>query len=249
MKRTGTIVLVFLSLLACQNQSDNRLNDKHGLDKAVLVNPDSSLTESGKFYYENTKIQFGKPISFESTENIAIPIILEQKYVDKGMPKHSYFNIAVIDTSNQVQKLLFKETVVIDNIQTFENQNNYNEIYDYDEDYRRDFSDDYNALIFFDLWKYKERKRGYKRFYVYNLEKDELRQLSLENTNVTDWHLFNNQSKILIKYQFDSDNNGFFDKKDDENMILVNPNDPIQYDELFDLEVLKKIKIQVAKEN
>ena len=248
MGKTIFNILCFAFILGCQNQSNNRLNDRKGLNEAVLNNPDSSLNESGRYYYENTKIQFGEPISFNSTANIAIPIILEQKYVDKGMPKHSYFNIAIIDKDNQVKKLLFQSSVVIDNILTFERQNDFDDIYNYYEDYQ-DFSEDYNSLIFFDLWKFKDRKKDYKRLFVYNLKTDELRQLSPENSNVTGWNIFNNQSRMLIHYQFDSDKNGIFDKKDDENMLFVNPNDSTEYDELFDLEVLKKIKTQVAKEN
>ena len=234
--------------MGCNNQNKRNLNKKERLIEAYKNNSDSTLSESNKYYIENTKIEFGQPISFKSTKNIAIPIILEQKYVDKGMPYNSYFNIAIIDTSNSVKKMLFEYSVIIDNILTFEKQTDYDGEYYYEDD-ERIFSKEYNSLIFFDLWKYNNRKKDYKRFCVYDLENDKLKQLSPDSCNVTSWNIFDNQSKILIHFQFDSDKNGKFDNNDDENMILVNPRKDINSKELFDLQKLKKIKLQVADEN
>ncbi len=241
----GLIICIFYG---CKDKKDQNLKNREGLNEAYKNNSDSTLSESSKYYYENTKIEFGQPIAFKSTNNIAIPIILEQKYVDKGMPKHSYFNIAIVNTSNVVTKLLFEHSVIIDNVLTFERQTDFDDVYYYDDD-QRTFSKEYNSLIFFELWKYENRKKDNKRLFVYDLENDKLNQLSPEHCNVTNWNIFDNQSKILIHYQFDSNNNGVFDERDDENMVMVNLKDTIKSKELFDLEKLKKIKLKVAKKN
>lgn len=247
--RFTVLAIVLLFAVSCTNQKKKNLTNREGLNQAFSLNEDTSLTESGKYFFENTKIEFGNPISFNSTQNIAIPIILEQKYVDKGIPRRSYFNIAIVDTSNTIKKMLFEESVIIDNLLTLEKQTDFQNLYNYDDEEFRVYSERYNSLIFFDLWMYKNRKRDYNRFFVYNLEKDELHQLSPDNCNVTGWNIFDNQSKIMIQYQFDSDQNGKFEKTDDENMIIIDPNSPQKSTGLFDLEKLKKIKLQVAKDN
>lgn len=242
------IGLLIVSLFSCKYEQNKQLNDKKALIDAVGDNKDSSLSKQSKYYLENTKIEFDDPIAFKSTRNIAVPVILEQKYVDKLMPNNSYFNIAIIDTSNTVVKLLFEESVIIDNVFTLEEKFEFTGTY-YEEEDKKKYSEDYNSLIFFDLWYYKNRNRDYKRFCVYDLKNDVLNQLSPDNCNVISYNIFENEPKIFIHYNFDSNKNGKFDKTDDENMVLVNPLIGLQSPGLFDLEKLKKIKLNVAVEN
>ncbi|MCD4794881.1 MAG: hypothetical protein K8R54_16725 [Bacteroidales bacterium] len=242
------IVIIVINIFSCNNQENKNLNNREELIEAVNENTDPSLTESSKYYLENTKIEFDDPIAFKSTKNIAILVILEQKYIDKGIPNNSYFNIAIIDTSYTVVKLLFEESVIIDNVFTLEKQLEFDDYYYLEEDQKK-YSKEYNSLIFFDLWHYKNRKKDYKRFFVYDLKNDNLKQLSPDNCNVISYNIFDNESKILIHYNFDSNKNGKFDEKDDENMVLLNPFKDIITKELFDLDRLKKIKLNVATEN
>lgn len=237
--------LCFLIFLGC-NQGD-----REGLDRAVANNTDSTLSKETKYYLENTKIEFGSPITFDSIDNILIPIIFDQKYTDKRMPKQSFFNIALIDSTDRVKKLLFEESVVIEGIKTltYTSSGKFYEAREYVEKNISNFAYVDNYLLLLNVWKYKDRKKDYRRLFVYDVKNDRLQQLSPEDGNVTDFHIFDKQSKILITYQFDSDKNDIFNEKDDENMVIVDPKSKPVHQPLFDLDKLKEIKMQVAEEN
>jgi len=249
-------ILILTSLLfflcSCYEKPEEKPDkSRQELEDAVNKNKDS-IDRNTKYYIENTRISFGTPICLKSTENMAIPIILDEIYMDKEMNQYSYFNIAVVDSTNYMKKLLFDESVVIEDIKVFEDRKEY--VYnEYSEEYsdgdERQYSGHYNSQVFFYIYKFKNRKTDYRRLFVYNLKTDKLTQLSPEKGNVQSWKAFNNHSKVLIYYKFDGNKDGKYDEKDDENLIMVDPNDFKKTAPLFDLVKLKDIKYKVAREN
>lgn len=229
--------------------SDNKNAESSELEQRVENNDDSTLSESDKYKWENTKVEFGKPIVLKSTKNIAIPIILEDIYKDKLTTEHRYFNIAIIDEFNALKKMLFDKSVVIHDLFTIENPVHEYDRY-YDEGKDQIFSDDYNSLLFMEVAAFTEGKKSdMKRLYVYDLEKDVLNPLTPNHYDVKSWRIYKGISRMIIRIAADTDKNGVYDEKDTENVVMVDPNEPNELLPLFDTEALKEVKYKVLEAN
>jgi len=223
----------------------DKVNPDHvALFGAFVNNPDTTIEDSIKIKLENTKVEFDEPICLPSSDNIAIPVLFNRKHVDKGEFYLSFFNIAIIDKNNKLKRMLFDTPVIIENITTFEKRC-YEDFDYFNDDENVEYSKDYNSLIFFELFQYSNKKKDYRRLFVYNLENDILTQLSPDKCNLVAWHIMEDKPKIVIRVQLDSDNNNVFDKKDDHNIVVVNPNENKTPNPLFDLESLKLIKLKL----
>lgn len=239
-----TIALV---LFSCNTEVQEDSEERKKLKERVAGNKDS-LDERTKYYLENTKVDFGNPIVLKSSKNIAVPVQLEEIYVEKEMPEYTYFNIVILDEHFKFNKYLFDKSVVIGFVKTVE-ENVFNTDGYYEGDYKKIEQPEYNSLLIFDLWEFKKRKKDYRRIYVYDLNLDSLRQVSLPGTNVLEWHTIPGKKAIYLKYQNDTNKDGVFDEKDDSNIIFVDLNDVSNATETFDLNELKKLKIKVAIDN
>lgn len=240
------LLTIFLFLFSCSSQEQNESEGRKKLKERVASNSDS-LDERTKYFLENTKVSFSIPIVLESAEHIAVPIKLEEIYVEKEMPQYSYFNIAVLDKEFAFKKYLFEKSVVIRSIVTIEDRVLDEE--EYYDDYESKKSNEFNSLLFFDLWEFKERKEDYRRLFVYDLKNDSLLQLSLPETHVINWSVVKGKNAVYIHYLRDSNNDGKFDEKDDANMIFVSLSGNSPGQQIFNINELKKLKLKVASEN
>lgn len=258
-------IIIFTALVVFTNCNNPITinNERKSLEEAVKKNGDTTLSEDARYYFENLKVEFATPISFSTAENIAIPILLKQSYVDKGVSDYSYYNIAIVDERNQVKKLLFDNSVVIKNMKSFQektirnidsengrNYDDYGEGTNQDEKVEKNWAaEHFTNLIFFQAAIYKNRKEQNSRLYVYDLKNDVLRPLSPEKANVNSWDYFKGKDEIMIYFQFDDNDDKTYNSKDDENLLLVNPFTGEINEPLFDMLQLKKLKMNVAEEN
>jgi hypothetical protein len=233
------------------NQTSNTDYEEDELEIAVANNSDTTLNEADKYKWENTKIEFGTPIVLRSTENVAIPIILENTYRGKMADEYNYFNIAIIDGSNQFKKFLFDESVVIQTMSTLESEmQEFGEYYYDGDDAEAEVPELYKSLILMRVSKYVDGEiSSAERLFVYNLEEDMLTQLTPDAYDVRSWRVYRDVSKIIIRVAPDTNKNNEFDNNDRENIIIVDPNKPETKHPLFNLDELAKIKLQVLEEN
>lgn len=240
-------ITITMSLFSCTSNEKEGTEGRRNLEQRVAANSDS-LDERTKYYLENTKVDFGNPIVLKSSKNVAVPVQLEEIYVEKEMPEYTYFNIAILNEEFKFKKYLFDKSVVIGSIETEEDNVFDGESY-YEEDSKRTEMTEYNSLLIFDLWEFKKRKKDYRRIYVYDLNLDSLRQVSIPNTHVLEWKTIPGKKAIYLRYQSDTNKDGTFDDKDDSNIVFVDLNSTSDPSEIFDLMELKKLKIKVAIEN
>lgn len=240
-------VTIAMSLFSCTSNEQKDSEGRRNLKQRVAGNSDS-LDERTKYFLENTKVDFGTPIVLKSSKNIAVPVQLEEIYVEKEMPKYTYFNIAILDEEFKFKKYLFDKSVVIGSIET-EEENVFDQDNYYEGDYKKPEMPEYNSLLIFDLWEFEKRKKDYRRIYVYDLNLDSLRQISIPNTHVLEWKTIPGKKAIYLKYQNDTNKDGVFDDKDDSNIVFVDLHDNSAASEIFDLLELKKLKLKVAIKN
>lgn len=242
-----------LLFFSCDQTVSNQ--NRHELDQIVIKNRDTTLTEKENYYLENTKVYFGEPLTFDNTSTIFLPILVGEKYVDKELPYHQYLNIAVIDKEGNIEKLLFEESVLIDKITYFNTNKTINE--DGEDEYRSSSKlennqklkgTEWESYLFLEVYHYNKRKKGYKKLYVYDMINKQLHLISPMNSFVEKWNLLPKQNKICISFKIDSNSDGKFDEKDDENITLIHPKDSSSL-EIFDVNQLKKMKLNLAKSN
>lgn len=263
--RISFIIFFILLFFANCNNPVTINQQRKELEEAVKKNGDTTLSEDARYYFENLKVEFSTPISFSTAENIAIPILLKESYVDKGVSDYSYYNIAIVDKSNQVKRFLFDNSVIIQKVKIFQEktirdginsrEGDYDDGY-YEEETRQNekiekqwTEEHFENLIFFTAAVYQNRSAGNQRLYVYDLKNDILRPLSPENAHVKNWNYFKGKDEIIIYFQYDDNNDKVYNLKDDENLLLVNPFTGEINEPLFDMLQLKKLKIKVAEEN
>lgn len=246
--RIATCILLVCFIMSCNYE------DKQNLNRAIEANPDSTLSKDGKYFYENSRIIFGEELSVASSARSIVPVSLDEKYVETSYmrgKKENYtsFNIAVIDSSHQFEKYLFDESVVIENISTYK-QTLVNHLGSSKKDSLHGGNiAPYTSLLFFNVWKFKNKKRDYKRLYIYDLKKDVLRQLSPDEAAVLYWRYYKNRHQLMIYCLFDSDQNGEIDQEDDQNIVIVDLRKVVKPAFLFTPQDLNQLRLQVAKEN
>jgi hypothetical protein len=225
------------------------------LDQIVIKNRDTTLTEKENYYLQNTKVYFGEPLTFDNTNKIFMPILVGEKYVDKELPYHQYLNIAVIGEKGINEKLLFSESVLIDKITHFATNKTITEDVNYEyssksklDNYQKIKGTEWENYLFLEVYHYIKRKKGYKKLYVYDMINEQLHLISPMNSYVQKWNLLPKQNKISISFKIDSNSDGKFDEKDDENITLIHPKDSLSL-EIFDVNHLKKMKLNLAKSN
>jgi len=244
---------IALLLLSCEQTTSNQ--NRKELDQLVIQNRDSTLTEKENYYLENTKVFFDTPLSFSNTSKVLVPILVGEKYVDKELPNRQYLNVAVIEKDGKMYKLLFDESVLIDNIIHFTKNNVINEEdgYEYDSELRTKNiqklkGTEWENYLFLEVYHYKNRKKDYKKLYAFDVLNEQLYLISPKNSDVQNWGILPNQSKIYIRFLIDSNSDEKFDKKDDENIAFIHPKDTIAI-EIFDVNQLKKMKLNLARFN
>lgn len=160
------------------------------------------LNDLEKKRFENLNISEGKPIAFRSCNAIAIPLVPEERYQDKGERIPSYFNIAVLGADASRASLVFDKPVYIDHICIFE----YGIAEDGKQRYHKDedegYSTHFNSLIFMELYNYTDFKKGKRKLLVYDLKNDKLTQLSPDSADLQKWYVFNGSSRILMYCNF-----------------------------------------------
>ncbi len=248
-------VLLFSSLLialvSCTEGTTDK--DRDELDKLVDQNSDTNLTTGVKYFLENTKVSFDNVIALPSTRKYAVPIILEEIFVDKMEVDYSYYNIAILDSSGGFEKFLFNESVMIEDIRVFEEQVDPMFYDSYESEYAdtetKHYPEKYDGLIFFLAKRYEKRKSGFNQLFVYDLIRDSLTVLSPPNYDVFKWGPFIDRSSVFIDMYFDSNKNGKYDEDDDRNILITNPRQPNSLTPIFNLDELKELKLKVANEN
>ena len=172
------------------------------LEKKAAGNEDSTLNNLEKKRFENLNISEGKPIAFSSCNAIAIPLELEERYVEKGERIPSYFNSAVLGADASRSSLVFDKPEYIDRICIFE----YNIAEDGKQRYYiaedEGYSTHFNSLIFMELYNYTDFKKGKRKLMVYDLKNDKLTQLSPDSADLQKWYVFNGSSRILMYCNF-----------------------------------------------
>jgi hypothetical protein len=262
--RKISVLLLFVAFLGCakeKQQPSKPIDPKRKqLAEAVATNPDSSLDLKEKARLENLRIEIGEAISFPCTKNIAIPLLLEENFIDKELYQ-SFFNIAILRPGEELADLLFDESVFVENIETYgaqtEGMSTWSNFQTYGiehfkeeaENYEWKWPAEFEGLIFFELYRFKGKERDYKRLLCYDLKNDALRQLSPENAHVVNHRFFKGSSQVLITSRLDSDHNGKFENLDDQNISLVDFRRPeVPSSLLLPLDSLRKFKLGIWRE-
>jgi hypothetical protein len=208
--------------IGCGNDTKKETaSEKKKLYEAVSNNKDTSLTVQDKIKIENINVGFDVPITFASTNNIAIPLILNEKYFDKGMQINEFYDILVISPTDSFGKLVFKEPGIIKKITTFDKRvmidiedGNY-------EDEKKPFSKDFNSLLFIEKQSSSKNNKGNIVLFVYDLSQNLLKKLSPDNYNLVKWYPLDGRSTIIMTCQFDDNNDGKYNSMDDERIFVA----------------------------
>lgn len=252
-------LLSLLLLFGCaqKDPSPKPPAEKVALAEAVNSNNDSTLALKDKAKFENIQFQMSEAILLGSSNNIAIPVLLEERYVGKGFPDHSYVNIAVILDQQPQAKLLFHETMIIRRIQVYEPK--VDRVLTQDQFYQEDESDSiykhiwarqFEGLLFFEACRFQNKKCDYQRLYCYDLKNDHMRQLSPENVSVVEYRFFKGTSRVIITCSMDSNQDGIFEENEDQNMSIVDfRSESSQATLLLPLDSLKQFKREYSIAN
>ena len=241
--------------VSCQASSSSN-NDDDNLDEKVAQNTDSTLNRDEKYAFENLLIEFDEAIVFNSTNNIAIPLIYDEVERDKLDYERTFFNLAIITDTSSTPIMAFPHPIVIKDVLTIEpdakiDAHYHNDYYDEGDDQyaSTEQNEVYNGLIFLETNEsYSDDDQHYQDLWVYNLKDLSLRQLNPNATQVIDWDAIGFSGKILVHYLTDSDQDGLFnEEKDDHNMCIYDVTDQSNSGTLFDLQFLKEMKSQVVK--
>ncbi len=238
------LILLLPIFVRCNNEKKN--DSPSGMQKlydAVKKNTDTTLTVDDKQIIENIKVGFDDPIAFTSTNNTAIPLILNQKFVDKGILENRYYNIIVISPYDTAGIMVFDTSGVIRKIKTFEKRIEINMDNDYYENDERIYSKDFNSLIFIEKQEFGTKGKGNFVLYVYDLKNKQLKQLSPSGFNLVKWFPLDGKSSIIMTCQCDDNIDGKYDGKDDERIFLADVRKgSSSLEKKIDLLKLKKIK-------
>lgn len=193
-------IAFLLLILACKGKEQpvTTASQKSALEKQAENNKDSTLNAVEKKRFENLNISEGEPIAFRSCDAIAIPLELEERYVEKGERIPSYFNIAVLRPGTSGASLVFEKPVYIEQIRVFEYSisEDGEELYHSEED--QHYSAHFNSLLFLDVYNYVNFEKGKRKLLVYDLKNDKLTQLSPDSADLQKWYIFNGSSRILM---------------------------------------------------
>jgi hypothetical protein len=249
---------IFLFLSCSKQQPAPPIDsNKKALAEATIANDDSTLNLKDKAQFENIQIKASEPIAMASSNNVAVPILLEERYEDKGFPDHSFVNISIVLENESKAKLLFHQTMVIKHIQVFEPQvesvvtrDNFYPPDESDSIYNRTWPREFEGLIFFEACRFQNKKCDYQRLYCYDLKNDRLRQLSPENADVMEYRFFKGTSRVLITYSLDNNQDGVFGELEDQNISLVDfRSTTSQATLLLPLDSLKEFKREYSTAN
>jgi hypothetical protein len=246
---------------ACNSGTVLQQPKEDNLDEMASRNTDSDLSTQEKYEYENLQIQFDDPINFASTKNVAIPIIYEEIERDKMDYDRIHFNIAILTDTTSEPFLIFPNPVEITSIETVERQITYKvETHDFDSDYYYDDEDDnnegpqeeythpaFNSLLFIKVKTPCSNEYSCTILYLYDLKNLKLYQLNEDGTDFISWESINNEAKIMVKYHVDNNHDNQLDDKDDQNMQLYDLKTHTLSPSVFDIEMLRKMKLNLVK--
>ncbi len=241
-------IILLLIFVACNSVPPVQTPVEDNLDELVDRNEDTALTVQEKYETENLKIEFENPIVFASTENIAIPIIYDETERDKMDYVRTYFNVAIITKNSENPQMAFPEPVNISEITTVENR-----IMGFADDYENYSLQDsenspYASLIFMDVQEPYGKNSNRTRLFIYNLQSLALTEVSSKGYHVSSWRILNELGQLFLTIQKDSNQDGEIDDKDDSNIsIYTIGQSQTQMEPIFDLERLKKMKLEVVK--
>ncbi len=239
MKKKLLILLLPLFIGCGHDTNKNNSIEEKNLVRDVSNNKDTSMSFRDKIKFENIDVGYSEPIAFASTNNIAIPLMLREKYIEKSETENHFYNIIVFSPSDSIGKLVFQESSIITKITTFEKSivvNDYKHYY-YEENNKL-FSEIFNSLLFIE-----KKVNEFNVLYVYDLNHDILKQLSPYNYNLVSWYPLNGKTLIIMNCQLDDNNNGYFDKKDNERIFTIDfKNGVSSIEKKINISALKEIK-------
>ena len=243
MKYLPLVILLFF--YSCNNDK------KSELEQLVESNgTDSSKTD--KYLIENLRIDYSKVIQPKGGENVIIPIVLEERYYEKGLSSYDYSNLIFYNHKNSTNNFLFNDSVdIIKKINYFTKGRDEEDDNAYQYDHSFELKGNYNKVVYDylfleiapwktkkelkeekkDLGSYKKMRVSYeemgsKSLSIINLKGDSLIHITPPNTRLINWEILENSSILMAKVMYDSNGDKLFNKKDEIRLLRVDIQTP-----------------------
>lgn len=236
--------LFFLSILfltACSSR--NNLDE---LNQQVAQN-NSDSTQMQKILIENLRITYKEPVEPKNYPITIIPIILEEKYYEKGISNYNYSNILFYNHTTQENNFLLKDSIdIITSMKYFEKPPlKKAEINEYSEQPLRygTFGEEAYKHVFYEIkpWKtkkeleeitnnqsysYSKLKRGYEEtgpsvLYISDFKGNQLTPLTPADARLISWRILYNSNIILAEILLDSNKDKIYNQKDNKQLLRI----------------------------
>jgi hypothetical protein len=247
MKRMLLIICLPL-LIACKREpGQGAVTENREQNKSVAGNQDSTLTIEERIKKENIRIEFDRPIAFASTNNIAIPLIFGQKYLDKGLVENEYYNILVLTPEKPEGELVFEKSSLIRKIVTLETRAEIDVGNDYYDSEEKVYSKEFNSLLFIEKVSPDSVNGGEVLLYVYDLQQMKLFQLSPDHYDLVSWYPVDGKSTVIVSCMTDNYRDGHYDWRDDVKIFMTDIKSGVISEKKFDEDKLKRMQYGVKR--
>jgi uncharacterized protein YdbL (DUF1318 family) len=259
------IISLFI-FIGCQSDEVSEL-------EKLVENNNSNETQTNKTLIENLRISYNETIEPENSNVAVIPIILEEKYREKGISNYNYSNILFHNANTGENNFLFQDSIdFISTIRYFtppSKDKNEEEVYESDIHHYGTFGNQAYGHLFYIIkpWKtkkelkeingdkdfsYRKLKSGWTEtgpstLYMSDFDGKNLVALSPSNGRVIDWIILRKTNFILAKVLMDSNNDQKFNKKDDIKLIRIDLTKPSIGQPILSLEEENAIKKNLLK--
>lgn len=268
------LLISMIIIFSCNEEKIIKEKKNKDIHEIVSENKDTSLTVKDKYLVENLRINYEDHIENENSNFLIIPIILEEKYYDKGIPDYDYSNLLFYNPYTNETNLLINDSIdIISGFNIYQKPNKI-KTDDYDYDYyhstvryanKGEFAKKY---VFIEIipWKtkkelktlmgngksYETMKKAYsascqKNLYLTDLNGKNLIQVTPAKTRIINWKIVKKSHFIIAELLEDSNNDNKFDSKDKHVLFKIDLKNPAIGNRIISKDFENTIKSNLLK--
>ena len=251
-------------LFSCQVSTDKNLET---LRQKVEENTDSTITLKDKILIENFNLRFGHVTQSKTSDYWIIPMILEEKYFEKGMDRYDYANYVFYNPKTKKKHLLLKDSIdLISNFRLID----FEDLFSHDREHEMTRK---GEIILFELVEWKTnaqieeimgiskeeaKKRRFDlrdRYYKYcpkvlfmcDVDGQNIIQLTASQSRLESYSRMDNSYILLVNIREDDDKSGLITSKENNKHLIVDMANPKLAIPLFDKSFEDSIKTLVLQ--